>query len=49
MTLPCDVILDLIPLVKDEVASEASISLVNEHLKICENCRNELRPLKAIM
>lgn len=47
MTLPCDVILDLIPLVKDEVASEASISLVNEHLKICENCRNEFETFKS--
>jgi hypothetical protein len=37
----CDVILDLIPLVKDNVASEDSIELVLEHLKSCEKCKLE--------
>ncbi len=45
MTLPCDVVLDLMPLVKDGVASEASVLLVNEHLDKCENCRNEFKIL----
>lgn len=41
MNAPCDVILDLIPLVKDNVASEDSIRVVSEHLKSCESCKLE--------
>lgn len=41
MNISCDVILDLIPLVKDNVASEDSIKLVTEHLKGCERCKLE--------
>lgn len=39
MTLKCDTIKDLIPLVLDGVASEPSVSLVNEHISGCESCR----------
>lgn len=35
----CDIILDLIPLVKDDVASEASKDLVKEHLQTCQSCK----------
>lgn len=38
MKIACNIILDLIPLVKDHVASEDSIRLVSEHLKSCESC-----------
>src|SRR5690554_4287107 len=48
MTLPCDVVLDLIPLVKDGVASEASVLLVNEHLDECESCRNEFETFENL-
>lgn len=41
MNVPCDIIQDLIPLVKDNVASEGSINLVSEHLKSCESCKIE--------
>lgn len=41
MNTSCDVISDLIPLVKDNVASEDSIKLVMEHLKSCEKCKLE--------
>ncbi len=37
--ISCDVCLDLIPLVKDRVASEASILLVEEHIENCRECR----------
>lgn len=37
--MPYDTIQDLMPLVKDNVASEASIHLVYEHLKNCESCQ----------
>lgn len=39
MNISCDIISDLIPLVKDNVASEDSIKLVSDHLKNCESCR----------
>ncbi|MBV7273845.1 zf-HC2 domain-containing protein [Clostridiaceae bacterium UIB06] len=41
MNISCDVILDLIPLVKDGVASKDSINLVSDHLKSCESCKLE--------
>ena len=37
--ISCDICVDLIPLVKDEVASEDSKHAVLEHIKSCENCR----------
>lgn len=41
MSVSCQVILDLIPLVKDNVASEESNVLVLEHIYECECCRLE--------
>mgnify|MGYP002547768194 CR=1 FL=1 len=35
----CEVIRDLLPLVQDGVASEASCRMVQEHLEECEACR----------
>ena len=40
MKLSCDVINDLLPLYHDEVCSEATKKIVEEHLKECETCRN---------
>lgn len=40
--ISCDVCLDLMPLVRDGVASDDSTSLVYEHIKTCDNCRAEL-------
>lgn len=37
----CNIILDLIPLVKDGVASEESQALVHEHIKTCASCKEE--------
>ncbi len=39
--ISCEVCLDLIPLVKDNVASEDSKKLVLEHIRQCEHCKNE--------
>lgn len=41
MKISCDVILDLIPLVKDGVASDDSVAIVNEHIKGCQSCKSE--------
>lgn len=47
MNISCDVILDLIPLVKDGVASDESTLLVNEHIKSCESCKAEFDIFEA--
>ena len=39
--ISCEVCLDLIPLVKDNVASEDSMNLVQKHIQECESCKNE--------
>ncbi len=36
--ISCNVCMDLMPLVKDGVASEESCALVIEHISICEHC-----------
>lgn len=42
MKITCDVVKDLLPLYFDDVCSEDSKKLVDEHLANCENCRKEL-------
>ena len=37
--ITCDVCMDLMPLVQDNVASEDSITLVKQHLETCPECR----------
>lgn len=39
MIISCDIILDLIPLVIDGVASNDSNILVNKHIENCDSCR----------
>lgn len=41
VNVTCEVILDLIPLVKDGVASEQSSMLVDQHIKDCQDCQGE--------
>ena len=38
--ISCDICLDLIPLVEDDIASEDSRIAVIEHIKECESCRS---------
>ncbi|WP_052447417.1 hypothetical protein [Clostridium polynesiense] len=47
MKITREVIQDLIPLVKDGVASEDSIELVKEHAVFCENCKEELESISS--
>lgn len=42
MNIPCDTVRDLLPLYHDEVCSQESRKLVEEHLAGCESCRAEL-------
>lgn len=48
MNVSCDVILDLIPLVKDGVASDESCRIVNEHIKSCKRCKTEFETFESI-
>lgn len=41
MNISCNIIYDLIPLVKDGVASDDSTIIVNEHINNCKNCKAE--------
>lgn len=38
--ISCNVCIDLMPLVKDNVASEDSVELVSEHVADCEQCKD---------
>ncbi len=41
MNLPCEVVMDLIPLCRDGVGSAESCRLVREHITECPSCRAE--------
>lgn len=46
MKINCDVIRDLLPLYAEDLASESSRKLVDDHLNACESCKKELTMLK---
>ncbi|MGO1368693.1 MAG: zf-HC2 domain-containing protein [Senegalia sp. (in: firmicutes)] len=47
MKLTCDVIEDLLPLVAEDLASEDTVKLVDEHIENCKKCRDEYEELRA--
>ena len=47
MKLPCAVIQDLLPLYAEDLTSDVSRTLVEEHLPECEDCRKMLKELKT--
>ena len=46
MKVPCAVIRDLLPLYAEDLASEESRQMVDEHLTDCPDCRARLEKLK---
>ena len=46
MKMDCDVIKDLLPLYYEEIVSEKSKALVEEHCKECMSCNNALQHMK---
>ena len=48
MKYNCDLISDLLPLYKDDICSEASRKIVEEHLAECPDCKNMLNSLNDI-
>lgn len=45
MKTSCNIIRDLLPLYHDDVCSEDSRQLIDEHLLTCDDCRSELMKL----
>ena len=43
----CNIIRDILPLYLDEVVSEDTREMVEEHLQTCEACRREVKLMKA--
>lgn len=43
----CNIVRDLLPLYVDDILSEESRCLVEEHMKSCEACREEYRTISA--
>ena len=47
MKLSCNIILDLLPLYYDQVCSDETKALVEEHLSSCESCREALKSMSG--
>ena len=43
MTLPCDIVMDLISLYHDRLASRDSVEAIEAHLRTCPDCRRNYR------
>jgi predicted anti-sigma-YlaC factor YlaD len=47
MKIPCDLILDLLPLYHNNLCSEVSEAIIAEHLETCEKCIKILDKMEA--
>ena len=47
MKISCDVIRDLLPLYVEDMLSNDSKNIVDEHIEQCESCRDELKKLSG--
>ena len=45
----CDIIRDILPLYLDDVVSNATREMVEEHLKSCDSCREEAAALQKVV
>ena len=45
--MSCNIIKDLIPLYIDGCCSEESEKMVEEHIKVCDECKKLLEDMKA--
>ena len=48
MKLSCHTIQDMLPLVADDLASGDTVKLVNDHIKDCEECKQEYEEMKEV-
>lgn len=49
MKLTCDIVQDLLPLYEDNMCSKESQEAIDEHLRECENCRNQLNMIRELV
>ena len=49
MKIPCDLILDLLPLYQNNLCSEGSEAIITEHLATCENCNKVLNKMESLV
>lgn len=49
MKISCDIIKDLLPLYAEDMASEDTKQLVEEHLQVCEDCQRTLAYLRRVV
>ena len=47
MKIPCDLIVDLLPLYMNNLCSEGSEAIIAEHLETCEKCNEILDQMEA--
>lgn len=47
MKLSCNIIQDILPLVVEDLASEDTVKLINDHIETCPKCNEEYMELKA--
>lgn len=48
MNIPCDLILDLLPMYQNNLCSEGSNVIIEAHLSTCEKCNNILNKMDEI-
>ena len=49
MKIPCDLILDLLPLYQNNLCSEVSESIITEHLSTCDNCHPIFEKMEELL
>ena len=49
MKIPCDLILDLLPLYQNNLCSKGSEAIITEHLATCENCNTVLDKMESLV
>ena len=49
MNINCDVIGDLLPLYAEDLVSQASKDMVEDHLMVCESCTDKLAHMREIV
>lgn len=49
MKIPCDLILDLLPLYQNNLCSEGSEAIITEHLATCEKCNEILDKMESLV
>lgn len=48
MKIPCDLILDLLPLYQNNLCSEGSEAIITEHLATCDKCYTVLDKMESV-